>query len=567
MRNRKQVVILLIICMLLLAVGTAGGFPEKDGTGAGNGAETDPGGGVGEMQILSRSDFETKKQQFREDDFIASDLAWKGVAPACDEASSSVYIPCDVQEMTSGAGKSGEDPVFLKETLKELRPVRSESSIYVCSDWEAGGLSRAVKQGRRFDAFLVSGDSAEMFYIILTGLPVLCVEKTDSEEIVYKEEHRGRFRYIPLSASDDAAEYLCRFHVRGNVSAGFSKKPYKISLVDSAGEKKKASFCGLRRDDDWILNPLFTDETRVREMTAYALWDKISAFSDVPQASARMRYVELFFDNSYEGIYGLMEPVDGKQLGLDKGDLLYKISRWHREYPYINLYEEKAGKTEIYNDYGYPCVEIRYPKEWDETASWLPMQAFHHFSFRTRDSGTLRAAGLETDLDSVVSMSLYCALTHAMDNTWKNSFLIAKQNTAGGYTLFRTIWDLNYVFGDVFVYEKENGYTAFEPDTASSYTRCEDSTYDFEAFLQEDPSLEEKIRAKWAVWRSGGISADSVCAEAEANMNLLEESGAMKREKDRWPPMKETDRALEKMEDWIRERFVFLDTHFGLTQE
>ena len=324
----------------------------------------------------------------------------------------------------------------------------------------------------------------------------------------------------------------------------------------------KVSLGGLRADDDWILNPLYTDQSRVREMTAYTLWDRVSAFSDSPQASSRMRYVEVFLDHSYQGIYGLMEPVDGTQLGLSPGDLLYKIDRWDREYPYIDLYEESEGKTEIYNDYGFPCVEIRYPIAWDPTADWSPMQAFHEFSFRTKDPRSLTTAGLETDIDSVVTLSLYCAMTHAMDNNWKNSFLIAKQ-TDGGYQLFRTIWDLNYVFGDVFIFEPDEKYTVFDPKTASGYIPCEDSTYDFEAFLQADLSLEGSLADKWAVWRKGGISADSICQDARAHMSRLTESGALAREMERWPQQKNCAEALDEMEEWIRTRFAYLDERYG----
>ena len=611
MRSKLYYILFLALAGIMMAAAlvtvreSAYFQPFKTASGTGDGGTENS-----FIQVVSRESFEERRQSLPEADFSPSDYLWRGGPAACDREKASVYLPCDVSapagdsltdsSMTDGSltGKSmtadGSTGITgstvstgsmssWTDLFAGLMPSAPRSIIYVCRDEKMEDPAAAVAEGHAFEALLVSGQHVQAFHIILTGLPALCIEKTDREEILNKEEHEGRLRYIPLDQTDAGTDFSeaadlsdasdlseaapdallkCTFHVRGNVSSGMDKKPYKISLTNGAGEKMKVSLGGLRADDDWILNPLYTDQSRVREMTAYTLWDRVSAFSDSPQASSRMRYVEVFLDHSYQGIYGLMEPVDGTQLGLSPGDLLYKIDRWDREYPYIDLYEESEGKTEIYNDHGFPCVEIRYPIAWDPSADWSPMQAFHEFSFRTKDPRSLTTAGLETDIDSVVTLSLYCAMTHAMDNNWKNSFLIAKQ-TDGGYQLFRTIWDLNYVFGDVFIFEPDEKYTVFDPKTASGYTPCEDSTYDFEAFLQADLSLEGSLADKWAVWRKGGISADSICQDARAHMSRLTESGALAREMERWPQQKNCAEALDEMEEWIRTRFAYLDKRYG----
>ena len=568
MKKRWYFIILLITAGILLLALTAAesgdrtvSFGDKDGRAADTGLVNS---GADKIRIVSREEYEAVLGQKRGTVFKASDLLWHRSSPACDEESASVYIPCDVQKLTSEVS-SGRDR-FAAEILTGLQPSEKDSMILVCEDDRMDDPGEAVSSGSPFDALIVSGQNAGVFRIILTGLPALCLDKTDQEEIVRKEEHEGRIRYIPLSPSSDertCEDYFCRFHVRGNVSSTLEKKPFKVTLTDKAGNQLKGTLADLRQDDDWILNPLFTDSTRVREMTAYGLWDQISAFSEVPQASSRMRYVEVFLDNSYQGIYGLMEPVDGRQLALTEGDLLYQIDRWDREYPYLDEYDKKEGETVIYNDRGFPCVEIRYPTVWDRTASWLPMQAFHAFSFRTQDLQTLKRAGLEINTDSLVTMSLYCALTHAMDSTWKNSLLIAKAEGDGGYKLFRTIWDLNYVFGDVFIYAPEEGYTIFDAGTAGSYKPTEDTTYDFEAFLSADPGLQDSLRKKWAVWRQGGVSADCVCHAADLYLSLLKNSGALAREMERWPQEESADEAFDRMEEWIRARFAYLDKRFG----
>ena len=585
--------------------------PAKDGNGEGRKDQTDPvpvpdGSGSAGFRIVSAEEFADLRDHASARSLKASDLRWEGMVPAFDAASATIMIPCDPaapEDKTSLQTKDGQTkaPPQTKETgtAEGEAPPQTFRSVFAGLAPAAGGaevvfqedeymrdLSRAVREGHAFSALLVSGTQIVPFQLVAGGLPVLCLDQTDPAEIVQKENHEGEIRLMTAdkTAVPLSEEIRCRFHVRGNISSTLEKKPWKLSLLNAKGEQKKAALLDLRRDDDWILNPLFTDFTRVREMTAYALWDRTTACADHPMATSRMRYVELFLNDAYQGIYGLQEPVDKKQLRLSTGDLLYKIDRWDREYPYLDLYGEKEGELEICNDSGLPCVEIRFPKEWDQTATWAPMQAFHEFTFRSKDLKTLTQAGLETDMDSVVSMSLYCAMTHAMDNTWKNSFVAALRREEGGegeekrpqYDLYRTIWDLNYVFGDVFVYEPEEGYTVFDGDTARAYTPLQDSTYDYEAFRSTDPALQDDLAAKWKQWRESGIDADLVCSLAEENMEVLRQSGALRREILRWgvtpgqPSDSGTDRpeapaleSLSDMEDWIRSRFTFLDAYFG----
>lgn len=628
----------------LYAVSTERGTVSSGGTGV-------AGDGSGTVRILEADEYRRETEGKAEEPFSGEDLVWQGGRAACETSASAVYIPCDpeiVQTWESAwneqdeetasaeASEAGQDDGNTEEKsdsgipgvndqweelLEGLAPASGKGEIFFQEDPYLLTPAAAMREGHAFRACLCTEKTVRSFSIVLTGLPVLCMTKTDQEEIRRKEVHTGLITLIePWSAQNPTEDPMeipaeagqtetrlaeigagtergsgagsktengaiskteaetrtgqlrCTFHVRGNVTSTLAKKPYRVSLLDAAGGKVKVSWLGLRSDDDWILNPLYTDATRVREKTAYALWEEAAACAEAPQPSSHLRYVELFMDDACQGIYCLMEPVDGKQLGLEAGDLLYKIDRWDYEYPYLDLYgdAQAAQETEIYNDYGFPCVEIKYPRTWDGTASWDPMRLYHDFSFRTGDPAALTEAGLQTDLDSVVTLSLFCAMTHAMDNNWKNSFLIAyaadgaaQKTGEGSYVLRRTTWDLNYIFGDVFLFDPEKGYTEFDPGTAFLYTPGQDSTFDFEAFLAADPSLEDALRDKWAVWRKAGISADRIIALARENRDLLLQSGAMEREKSLWPQETDDQEAMDRMETWIRRRFLFLDEIFG----
>ncbi len=558
MRKKRLLIVLfaaIIIVIALIAV-----IPDKVGkTGRKRAGKTEQDSLKIEDRVLAEKDFRKKSGGSDEGDgerMISSrDLFWEQGNAAVDSSSDTVYLPCGLQK-----------ELTWREVLDGLEPADRTGIIWFKKDDAMKDLPTAIAKGHPFSALLVTGEENLEFNVILTGLPALCIDKTDPDEIVRKENHTGTISLIPRLGEDNEAgmqEMHCNFHVRGNVASFYKKKPYKVSLLDANGHKQKKGLLDLRSDDDWILNPMYSDQTRVREATAYALWDQVTALSDSPVPSSRIRYIELFLDDSYEGIYGLMEPVDKKQLSLSQGDILYKIDKWDYEYPYMDLYEEMEEKkeTSILTDRGVNCVEIRYPLNWDSTATWKPMQVFHEFCFVNGDSTTLSAAGLHTDPENTLDLSLFCALTHAMDNNWKNTFLICRRRSAREYDLSRTLWDLNYVFGDVFIFDPQNRYSYFDTFTAEVYEPEEDSTFDFEAFLAEDPAVWSRLCGKWKAWREGGISADMICSTAESNMRILKESGAIDREMQRWPQPGTPEEALEKMENWIGRRFDFLDKY------
>ena len=531
------------------------------------------------FEVVSREIFDSELEKGAEAygtrSFLASLVTWHGKPAAVDELESTVYVPCSAE--------NGEYADW-ETIVGKLAPASKDEKIFYLKEDRMEQIRDAVREGYSFDALLSSGRGMTRFRVVLTGLPVLSIRQTDLVPVTGKEEHTGIATMIDTKGQLRSSD--CTFHVRGNYASYFDKKPYKVSLKKKNGKKNKASWLGLRKDDDWILNPLYTDMSRVREVTAYQVWEQVTALARNGCPSSRVKYVEVLMDNSYHGIYALTEPVDAKQLrekraanqiSFTDSDLLYKINLWNQDYPYLDLYASSAGNTEILTDFGKACVEIRYPKEWNADATWDPMYLFQDFVFRSKDLQALEQAGVEVDIDSVVTLSLFCALTHATDNTWKNTLLIARrvpsgQGDSGGdaagnrWVLYRDIWDLNYVFGDIYDADEAQRYTAFSMEEAEHYRSNADTTYDFETYAYIDPAVQGMLAGKWAQWRDSGISADSVCGIVDAAFGELAGSGALDREMNRWTQTKEPRAAVREMKKWIRARFAYLDGRFSYEQ-
>ena len=544
--------------------------------------------------ITSRKEY---KRVLNENDkirFRPGYLSWQqGEVPA-DREHGIIYIPCSIPALEKEKSNSH---LSVGRILASLKPDDEAGVIHYVKDKWMDDPLMAIEKGHRFEAVLSLPQGYMPFSVILTGLPTVSI-RTDGKEFVKKEDHYGKVYVLPCyeytaestgtgSLKTDALtvpeqrSWDCKLHLRGNMSLTLDKKGWKLTLLKENGKKAKASLLGMRRDDDWVLNPLYSDYSRVREMTAYQLWNHVTELSDDPCYSSRMQYVEVFVDDAYHGVYGLMEPVDGKQLDLSANDLLYKINYWDSDYPYLDLYDKSRGDMEILNGQGEACIEIKYPKEWEDGAAWDVMKQYHMFTIRNKDPEMLRSAGLEADMDSVMTLSLFCALTQAGDNTWKNTYLVARKQPEGTmsrqsdqsepypvkYRLYRDLWDLNYVFGDSYVYDLPGRHTQFILDDAKSFKKHRDSTYDFEAFLSADPSLEGELRDMLRKWRENGVTPKDVKRVAEEAFSELKYSGALEREMQRWPQDQEAEDALKEMKKWVDARFNFLDERFGYTRQ
>ena len=527
MRNRKVIIILLIAVGILLTAAAAAVRARREatsGSAGGNAAaaagpedpaqDQDP---PGCLQILSRQAWQTQSQKGREAAFSASDLRWRGLACPCDQETSTVYIPCDVR--TPGPEEKTGAEIFLQEILTGLEPARSDDHVFICEDEMMDDPAAAIAAGHPFEACLSSSGGRKAFSLVLTGFPAVCIDKTDPDEIVLKEVHEGRIRYIPVSRAEREEEILCSFHVRGNVSSTLEKRPYKVSLRDRASGKYKVSLGGLREDDDWILNSLSTDVTLSREKISYDLWEKLREFDrDVPPAPS-IEYAEVFLNDRYAGVYGLMFPVDGKLMDMEQGDLLYKIRTWMEEMDVPGKLTDYNGEREVLNTNGYAYARIEYPGKMSGPYLWDPLQAYQDFVFEDQDPDRLSGKGVIIDKNAFVFHELFCEMTRAADNTWKNLYLAACRQKDGSYVLSETIWDLNYTFGDVFTWDPDNGNTIFDRDGAESYKLRYDRDYGFAALEAADPSYradaahrclrrsESTLRtaARWSAIVTGGI--------------------------------------------------------------
>ncbi len=357
--------------------------------------------------------------------------------------------------------------------------VRGEE-YYVCAPqdrmWE--NKTDAIRDGYEYTLWLIGERTYYEYRLIVTGTPVMAIT-TEREEIPvpppYEEDPDGRYfnsepRYygtVDVFDPDMAGEKyvitetdIC-YHDKGAGSRVFPKQSYSLELINASQENVNVSLLGMREDNSWKLNSLYTDSSRVREKTAIQLWEAFDASDvSVSEPGPKMQYVELILDHVYQGLYGLVEPVDRKKLQLKEGDVLYKIIDWQ-------IPEDEAIRISAVNGWkiAYP-IRIRYPKEiQDYAGTWQPIRDYLRCFYRPEGIGDPEAFSM-IDINNIVDYSFFMMVAAGNDNNFKNMYLAARRKD--GYRITQIPWDLDYTFGNVFSMET-NTRVIFDEDVTRSY--------------------------------------------------------------------------------------------------
>lgn len=232
-------------------------------------------------------------------------------------------------------------------------------------------------------------------------------------------------------------------HIRGASTSKYPKKSYRLSLTQSSvgGNQRTndVSLLGMRQDDDWILYPAYNDQEKIRNVFSSNLWKYTCAKDNSLGLDNGMeyKYLELFMNGEYWGLYALGYPIDELQLGIDfdRNEHLYKKISWANEKESItNAFE---GPIEGYETTG------------SGTDDWTVLREYYIKLFENRNTVEELYGGI--DIDNAIDMYLFINLVQGLDNAdgskIKNMYLSFKY-FGGREVLLYTPWDLDATWGN-----------------------------------------------------------------------------------------------------------------------
>jgi hypothetical protein len=104
-------------------------------------------------------------------------------------------------------------------------------------------------------------------------------------------------------------------HIRGQSSANYAKKPYRLELHEVDGTDRDCPMLGMPSESDWVLHSPFPDKALIRNAFVYSLG------RDIGMAAPRALFAEVYVNTAsrpveasdYVGVYLLVEKIKNQK--------------------------------------------------------------------------------------------------------------------------------------------------------------------------------------------------------------------------------------------------------------
>jgi hypothetical protein len=426
-----------------------------------------------------------------------------------------------------------------------------------------------IKGGKKYPCSISTDSTVLSGNITFTWLPI--IELYGDINSDYSEGT------VSINGPDSTAkdDMRAKLKWRGHYSNTDNKhkRNYSIKFLDKDGEKKNRSFFGLRKDNHWKLDAGQADRLRVRNRVATELWLDMSTkpwYHDIePELvnGSRGRTSELFLNGEYRGIYGLIEPVDRKQLKLIKHDTinnefhgqLWFSWQWCRT---GTMSDPKpwSNNSDMWDgiELDYPEFEDVHPTDWSTLANAI---TFVKRMDNVDNWTTLTdSIGYYFDLPVMLDYFVFIISLQALGNESINIYY-STYDKAQNCPLTMTAWDLDNTVGS----------KHFADWTANLYgpTRPLDwiSNLAFNDLFYNTKYRKTMIDRYWKL-RSTWLNTDSLIARYQRAVDELELCGASAREEALWSGDSDINgRTLDISDEmsyvanWIRQRMAYLDAN------
>jgi len=451
-------------------------------------------------------------------------------------------------------------------TLTATSHIRAQAFL---GETPAGSMGTAVYVARSFDMAL--------------DLPLVVIDNHGAGPM--SEDNRvfvdGTFMTFELDsgvASLSATPTVATpaaFHVRGQSTAEFDKKPYRVELRDNQGEDADWPVLGMAAESDWVLRGPFADKALIRDAFIYSLGAELGL------VAPHFAFCELYLnvedrplgEGDYNGVYMMIEPIKNSRNRLD-------LRQLHAEEPadvdggYIIRFEWRVENEEPdllcsgadqcwqYLDLFDPNPSSREQQQFITEY----VQGFHNALYPVNPDP---ASGYPhyIDVPSFVDTVIVNELGRELDSYIRSAYYHKDEGTV---LVSGPLWDYNLIFG---VGMNTMGVDNLSVEGWQYEQRRDPITNTWFEQLMSDPGFSGSVRARWQELRQGLLASGALDARIDSLAAPL--VNAAQRNFMRWPnlttsqismfqsPTDDTwEGQLEAMRSWMHARVAWIDSQW-----
>ena len=371
--------------------------------------------------------------------------------------------------------------------------------------------------------------------------------------------------------------------IRGESSQWFEKKSYGIETWDREYNDADYNLAGLPEEEDWVLYGPYSDKSLIRNKLIYEISNSIGMYA------SRTRYVELFINDKYQGLYILMEKLkrDKNRIDISKlenseideelisGGYIIKIDKSDMEDGSYTDYNSFQSQFDVFgNENGDKRINFNYeyPKPGEIHANQKNYIKNYFYEFESSLASNnfkdpVNGFRKYIDEDSFIDFFILNELSNNVDGYRLSTYLHKERNEK---LVIGPIWDFNLSFGNA----DYCGGERYDVWCFKFNERCLGDYWNVPFWwnkLLEDEKFVNKLKNRWFYLRSNLLSDQSLEELINKKYDILyNRTGAAKRNFDRWEILENYIwpnsyvggnyyNEIEFLKNWIKNRTLWLD--------
>ena len=441
-------------------------------------------------------------------------ITFCGVQAPVDTLNNSIYISQPLASLQHFSDLKGT-----------LGSTNRNQYLYFLQNEALDDPEKAMREGKPLIMIVAENGYFCRMNVVLTSLPIVRIHGDNLGLFNERGRSLKRGEVTVFSSESGSETHIAvtssglEWNVRGGSSEGYPKKSWKLALKNDQNQNKNVEFLGMGEDDDWILNSLFNDDTKIKEKFLMDTWNQYINAADDDYKMSTGEYVELVINGRYQGLYLLQRRVDQKYLGLNRNEdiLLKGVNTW-----------ESGTLDKTYEI-------IHSPFDAERTYEILS-NVFDQVAF---------------NVDSFISADLLINFGCIPDNVGYKNMFYALRAAEQGYEMHFVPWDTDMSLGVMWI----NGFAYdFDKSMETTWHRRE-----YDAVRNQTPMFDERYQARWKELRDTAFSPIRMEKHIRRLQEYLESSGAYLRDQYCWDIRWEGKDTCEALIRWCEERSARFD--------
>ena len=388
-----------------------------------------------------------------------------------------------------------------------------------------------IRINKQYEINISTNNTVKVLKLIFTNLPI--VQLITPSRIYDEPKSLARF-VINFPNQNTISSYVGIEQRGGWETLQLPKKSYSFSFLNSTflDEKTPYSVFDLEQNTDWVLDGMYTDNTRLRNKIASNIW---KAIPGEKHYGISPNFVELYFNNEHQGLYCLSENINAELLLLSNNDaLLYKAIGWNGP-PCFETSSDALPSIERWDGW----VQ-KYPNP-NQRINWEPLADLRNLIVESSDEDFILQIGTLIDIDNFIDYYLFLNLICARDNLGKNIFL-TKQSLQEPLAIIPWDFDNSFESSGIQPIVNNNLYKRLSELNPNNFNK--------------------RLKDRWIFLRIEAFQASNLLSIIEISSNQIQKSNIIEIENEKWATTINIETEHSNLMLWIVDRLNTMDNYY-----